>query len=31
MPHPFMSYALGMNQHDINEKIADAIRAAENA
>jgi phage gpG-like protein len=31
MPHPFMSYALGMNQHDVNEKIADAIRAAENA
>jgi len=31
MPHPFLSYALGMNQHDINGMIADAIKAAENA
>ena len=31
MPHPFLSYALGMNQHDINQKIADAVKAAENA
>lgn len=30
-PHPFLSYALNMNQHDINEKIADAVKAAENA
>jgi len=31
MPHPFLSYALGMNQHDINGMIADAVKAAENA
>jgi phage gpG-like protein len=30
-PHPFLSYALGMNQHDINGMIADAVKAAENA
>ena len=30
-PHPFLSYSLGMNQHDINGKIADAVKAAEDA
>ncbi len=30
-PHPFLSYALGMNQNDINGMIADAVKAAENA
>lgn len=31
MPHPFLSYALGMNQNDINKMIADAVKEAENA
>lgn len=28
MPHPFMSYALGMHEHDINEDIARAVNEA---
>lgn len=31
MPHPFLSYALGMNQYDIDSMIADAIKEAGNA